>query len=330
MDCIRSGRHRSRRARARSCAVVEEPLAAAGGVLTTVLAPAVSVASATGRLTRAVAHEGVEAIVEPRHVSDLADRLAADAQALAKLLFTPGDSPSVLKRDLGAARGVTWSKPIGLEEVKTIAHVQGATVNDVLLAAVSGALRSYLIARGEEPHEIRTMVPVNLRPAGEPVPRELGNRFGLVFLTLPVDRSGRRERLQELKLRMDEIKHSQEGPVSYAVLEAVGLTPPAIESRIVDIFTAKATAVMTNVPGPRETVYLAGTPLRAVLVWAPTAGSVGMSVSIFSYRGEVRVGLLVHAQVVPDPQSIIVRLQRELAAIAKLAPQAERNGQPGS
>ena len=311
-------------------AAVDAPLAAAGDVLSSVVAPAVSVASMTSRLTRAVAHEGVEAIVEPRHALELADRLAADAQALAKLLFTPGDTPSVLKRDLGAARGVTWSKPLALEEVKAIAHAQGATVNDVLLAAVSGALRGYLIARGEEPHEIRTMVPYNLRPAGEPVPRELGNRFGLVFLTLPVDRSSRRERLHELKLRMDEIKHSPEGPVSYAVLEAVGLTPPAIESRIVDIFTAKATAVMTNVPGPRETVYLAGTPLRAVLVWAPTAGSVGMSVSIFSYRGEVSVGLLVHARLVPDPQSIIVRLQRELAAMAKLAPQAERSGQLGS
>lgn len=276
--------------------------------------------SAAARLTLTVAHEGLEAVVNPRHTLELADRLAADAQALAKLLFTPGDTPSVLKRDLGAARGVAWSRPLDLGEIKSIAHAQDATVNDILLAAVSGALRGYLMARGEDPHEIRTMVPFNLRPLDQPVPRELGNRFGLVFLTLPVDRSSRRERLRELKRRMDDIKHSPEGPVSYAVLETVGLTPPGIESRIVDVFTAKATAVMTNVPGPRETVYLAGTPMRAVLVWAPTAGSVGMSVSIFSYHGEVTVGLLVHAHVVPDPQSILDRLQRELAAMARLVP----------
>jgi diacylglycerol O-acyltransferase len=112
------------------------------------------------------------------------------------------------------------------------------------------------------------------------------------------------------------------------MLEAIGLTPPEVESRIVDIFSAKATAVMTNVPGPRETVYLAGVPMRAVLVWAPTSGSVGMSVSIFSYHGEVTVGLLVHSELVPNPESIVDRIQRELAALARLAPEASTAVRP--
>jgi WS/DGAT/MGAT family acyltransferase len=299
------------------------PLAAARNSLSVALAPASGAVSATRRLAQTLAEEGLQTLARPRHALELADRLSADAWALAKLLLTPSDAPSVLKRDVGAARSVAWNKPLSLEEIKKIAHAQGATVNDVLLAAVSGALRGYLIARGEQPHEIRTMVPFNLRPLDRPVPRELGNRFGLVFLMLPVDRSSRRERLGELKRRMDELKHSPEGPVTYAVLEAIGLTPPEIESRIVDVFSAKATAVMTNVPGPRETVYLAGIPLRTVLVWAPTAGSVGLSVSILSYDGEITIGLLVHAQVVPDPQAIVERLQREVAALAKLAPAVE-------
>ena len=271
----------------------------------------------------ALVQESVRTLTHPRRALELLDALAADAQALAKLVFTPRDTPSVLKRDAGAARSVAWSRPLSLERVKRIAHAQGATVNDVLLAAVSGALRGYLADRGEAPHELRTLVPVNLRAPEEPIPRELGNRFGLVFLTLPVDLSSRRERLRELKRRMDEIKSSPQGPVSYAVLEAIGLTPPEVESRVIDIFTAKATAVMTNVPGPRETVYLAGSPLRAVLVWAPTAGSVGMSVSILSYDGTITVGLLVHAQLVPDPQAIVERLQRELTAMARLAPSVD-------
>jgi WS/DGAT/MGAT family acyltransferase len=308
-------------------AAVGAPLAAASDALSLAIAPAAGAVSATRRLAQTVASEGLQTLARPRHALELADDLAAHTRALAKLLFTPGDAPSVLKRDLGAARGVAWNRPLPLQEIKKIARAQGATVNDVLLAAVSGALRGYLIARGEEPHEIRTMVPVNLRPLDQPVPRELGNRFGLVYLTLPVDRSSRRERLGELKRRMDEIKRSPEGTVSYAVLEAVGLTPPEIERPIVDIFTAKATAVMTNVPGPRETVYLAGTALRAVLVWAPTAGSVGFSVSILSYDGKITIGLLVHAQAVPDPQVIVDRLQREVAALARLAPSVEA-GQP--
>lgn len=272
-----------------------------------------------GRLAVGAAREGIGLVTHPRRARRLAGDVATVARTAAKLLLVPFEGPTVLRGRLGPTRRVAWSRPLGLARVKAVAHAQSATVNDVLLACVSGALRGYLADRDEAPHEVRAMIPVNLRPPG-PVPRELGNRFGLVYLTLPVDRASRRERLEELKRRMDEIKRTPEGPVSYAVLEAVGLTPRAVESRIVDLFTAKATAVMTNVPGPRETVYLAGVPLRAVQVWAPTAGSVAMSVSIFSYRGEVTIGLLVHAELVPDPESIVARLPRELTAMARLAP----------
>jgi diacylglycerol O-acyltransferase / wax synthase len=85
-----------------------------------------------------------------------------------------------------------------------------------------------------------------------------------------------------------------------------------VETRIVDLFASKGTAVMTNVPGPREPVYFVGVPVRSVLVWAPTSGSVGLSVSIFSYRGEVAIGLMADAAVVPDPQQIIDALEPEL------------------
>jgi WS/DGAT/MGAT family acyltransferase len=303
--------------------------AAAGAPLAVLRAPVSALGAAAGAAlatTQAVAstltHESVAVLRGPGHAVELTRRAGEDAQALAKLLFTPSDHPSSLKGDLGAGRAVAWCKPLSLQSVKTVAHAQGATVNDVLLSAVSGALRSHLLDRGEPPHALRAFIPYNLRPPDRPVPRELGNRFGLVFLTLPVDIADRRARLRELKRRMDAIKHSPEAPISYAILQAVGLTPAAIESRVIDIFTAKASAVMTNVPGPRETVYLAGTALRGVLVWAPTSGSVSMSVSIFSYHGEVTVGLLVHAHLVPDPQAIVDRVKPELRALARLAPLA--------
>jgi len=293
-----------------------------GGALSAAVSPAAGAIAATGRAAENIAREGLRTLARPRHALELGEDLAAEARALGKMLLAPDEAPGALKRSLGVARTVAWSRPLSLEQVRSIAHAQGATVNDVLLSAVSGALRGYLLDRGEEPREIHATVPVNLRPTDRPVGPELGNRFGLVTLTLPIDRASRRERLAELKLRMDAIKRSPEGPVSYAVLQAIGLTPPEVESRLVDLFTAKASAVLTNVPGPRETVYLAGSPLRTVLVWAPTAGSVGISVSIFSYGGRITIGLLVHAELVRDPQAIVGRLQREVAAMAKLAPAA--------
>ena len=290
---------------------------AIGAPVAAVAGPAIA---ATQRVASGMAHEGMELLAHPGHARELVDQAATDAQAWAKLLFTPADADTALRGELGVARRVAWTKQLDLAHVKATAHALGATVNDVLLASVSGALRRHLLDNGEVPRQIRTFVPFNLRPLEEPIPRELGNRFGLVVLTLPVDVAGRRARLEQVRHRMDAIKRSPEGPISYALLEAVGLTPPQLESRIVDMFTAKVSAVMTNVPGPSEVVYLAGTPVRAVMVWAPTSGSVGMSVSIFSYRGEVTIGLLVHASLVDDPQAIMRHSEQEFAALARLKP----------
>ena len=117
---------------------------------------------------------------------------------------------------------------------------------------------------------------------------------------------------------MDEIKHSPEGAVSYGLLGAMGRTPVQIEKRLVELFSAKGTAVMTNVPGPREPVYFAGSPVRGVLVWAPRSGSVAMSVAIFSYAGEITVGLMVDGGLIPDPARIVGFFGRELEALSRL------------
>lgn len=309
--------------RAGLLSAVGTPLEAIGDSIGAAVAPAAGLIGAGSKIARVLARQGIRLAADPRRMLELPETIGADAQTLRRMLFASAEEPNVLKGDEGAARAVAWTPPVPLGEIKSIARAQEATVNDVLLAAVSGALRGYVLARGEDPAELHSLVPFNLRPLDSPIPRELGNRFGLVTLALPVDVASRRERLRLLRERMDEIKHSPEPLLSYAVLEAIGLTPPEVEDRIVDVFTARATAVTTNVPGPRETVYLAGSRLRSVLVWAPTAGSVGTSVSIFSYGGSVTVGLLVHARQVPDPQAIIDRVRSEISAMARLAPAQE-------
>jgi len=254
----------------------------------------------------------------PHHAVTLAGAIGRDAATTLRLLLTPADAATAIKGDPGVSRRVAWSEPLSLPAIKRTAHAHGATVNDVVLAAVSGALRHYLKDRGSRVGEIQAMVPVNLRPLDQPVPRELGNKFGLVFLPLPVGTSGSYRRLVEVHRRMQEIKHGRDGPVSYGLLSLSGLAPEPVERRMIDLFTAKSTAVMTNVPGPVQPVYLAGVPVRTVLVWAPTSGHVGMSVSIYSYRGEVTVGLMVDAALVPDPNQIVTALERELDVLATL------------
>lgn len=126
----------------------------------------------------------------PRHAANVAAAVGRDAATGVRLLLTPADAATAIKGDPGISRRVAWSRPLTLEKIKRIAHEHDATVNDVLLAAVSGALRHYLRERGSAVLEIQAMVPFNLRPVDEPLPRELGNKFGLVFLPLPVGVSG--------------------------------------------------------------------------------------------------------------------------------------------
>ena len=289
------------------------------GPVGALLAPATAALATARDAGDALVHEAIEVARHPSELVDLAATARDDAQALGKMLLTGADEPTPLKGELGVAQRVVWSAPLSLDEVKALGHRMSATVNDVLLSAMAGALRSYLRARGGLVDEVTAFVPFNLRPLDEPLSPALGNRFGLVFLRLPVGTGDRRRRLAEVHDRMDEIKHSPEGAVSYGLLGAVGRTPVQLEKRLVEMFTAKGTAVMTNVPGPRERVYFAGSPVRGVLVWAPRSGSVAISVAIFSYAGEITVGLVVDGGLIPDPEKIIRSFGREVEALSRLA-----------
>lgn len=274
-------------------------------------------------VAEAALHEGFELAAHPRsELPGLLGRVVGDGRALAKLLLTGPDAKSVFRGELGVARRVRWTERIPLDDVKAIGHATHTTVNDVLLAAVSGALHRYLAAHGDEVEEIRAMVPFNLRPLDVPLPRELGNRFGLVYLALPVGPATPAERLADVHRRMDGIKHSPEGAMSYLILGILGSTPVPIEQRLIDVFAPKTTAVMTNVPGPRQPIYFAGSKVAGILGWVPASGSIGVGLSIFSYDGGVRIGLQVDAGLVPDPETIIAAIGEELAALAPRRPRA--------
>ncbi len=187
---------------------------------------------------------------------------------------------------------------------------------------MTGAVRSYLLAHDGEAQDAAAMVPFNLRPLDEPLPRDLGNRFGLVLLNLPAGIADADGRLDEVATRMLALKRSRQGEVSYGILDAIGRMPPALEARIVDLMAAKAVMVLTNVPGPRAPIALAGVPVAGVLVWAPCSGSVGMSVSVFSYDGRVTVGFMTDGNLVPDPAELVDAFETELAEIGVPAGQS--------
>ncbi|RUO88757.1 wax ester/triacylglycerol synthase family O-acyltransferase [Corallococcus sp. AB018] len=272
------------------------------------------------RGARSALRKGAEMVREPILAGDLVREGAKGAAALGKLLVLPPDPRSPLRGPLGPRKVAAWSEPIELERVKAVGRTLGGTVNDVLLTAVTGALRRYLATRDAPLEDVHALVPVNLRPMDVPVPRELGNRFGVVFLRLPVHLAEPRRRLREVAKRMEHLKRSPEAVVTSGVLELLGRTPAALERAVVDVMGTKASLVATNVPGPRQPVSLAGSRLKGLTFWVPQAGHVGLGVSLFSYSGQVTVGVASDASRVPDPEALVAAFQEELDALATMAP----------
>ncbi len=236
-----------------------------------------------------------------------------------RLLLRKRDPQTVFKGPLGVPKKVAWSDSLPLSDVKAIGKVLGGTVNDVLLSAMAGGLRRYLQRFGEPAADLnfRAAMPVNLRTMERM--EQLGNEFGLIFLSLPVGIADPVKRLEELSRRARSLKRSLEPIVVFRILDTLGIVPYAIQKMVVKIFATKATAVMTNVPGPRQTLYFAGRPIEDMFFWVPQAGRVGIGISICSYAGAVRMGVGSDAGLVPDPERIVTGFHEELELMRGLA-----------
>lgn len=248
-------------------------------------------------------------------LAKLAYQALRDAAALALM---PDDSPTRLKGTPGMRKRVAWCQPIPLDEVKAVGRALNCSINDVLLSCVAGAIGAYLKSFGDETagKEIRAMVPVNLRPMEEAY--KLGNHFGLAPVVLPIGLDNPVERVYEVRLRMREMKGSLQPLLAFGLLAVAGLLIKPAQDALLGLFSKKTTAVMTNVPGPREKLRFCGATLEQSLFWVPQSGTVGLGVSILSYGGGVQFGVISDANLCPDPQQIIDKFEPEFAKLALL------------
>ena len=267
------------------------------------------------RASLAAAMAGTGLLVHPLRALEYARR-GADLMIQAGVIaaMVP-DAPTRLKGELGIAKRTAWAAPISLFEVKAVAGALGCSVNDVLVACVAGALRAWLLAGGETVPDrpIRALVPVNLRPPG-PV-TELGNRFGLVFLDLPLGIEDPVERALAVHHGMAELKNSQQPLVALGVLAGMGVAPETIKERVLDALAANASIVITNVRGPEQPRYLAGRRIEREMFWVPQSGGIGIGVSILSYAAEVSFGVIADLQRVPNPADITHHFTAEFEAL---------------
>jgi WS/DGAT/MGAT family acyltransferase len=285
---------------------------------------------ATIRATEAMAREGAKIMRNPMRLFSLARLGRGSTRALSKLLLRPPDPKTAFRGKLGTEKRVAWSVPIPLTDVRATGCLVDGTVNDVMLAAITGGLRRYLQSCGEQVDGlcIRTGLSVNLRSAEEEI--GLGNHAGAFLVSLPIGVDHPLDRLSEVKRAMDALKNSPEGTMVYGLLNALGKAPPEIQEELVASYCTRETAMTANVAGPAERLNLAGAPLDMLMFWVPAFGGVGLNLNIVSYAGKIRLGVASDRGLVPYPERIIDEFLVELNALQALADEPEAESVDGA
>lgn len=269
-----------------------------------------------GRLVTAGRRLTGDVVRHPERLLEMPQEALALGSTLVSLLALPADPPTRYRGTLHRRKRAAWSAPAPLSEVKRLARETDSTVNDVLLAVAAGALRRYAQRCGDRPVDVRAAVPVNLRGGAGPVPQELGNQFGVVVVPLPVGIADPVARVHAVRAATAALKGGRQAAVTYGLVHALGALPRPVAEWAVDLVGNKCSVIMTNVPGPRSTLSIAGSPLAGVVFWVPQLAGIGLGLSIFSYAGSVTLGVLSDAAIVAEPAEISDGLTAGLQELA--------------
>jgi len=262
-----------------------------------------------------ISKEIESSIANPSHIIDrvkLVSKYAIDATAvISKILLLPADKKTVFKGELGIRKSVAFSEPIPVPDIKDIGRYFNATINDILVAMVTGALRRYLQQCNNlvGDLDIRMAMPVNIRPLDSEI--ELGNQFSLILVSLPVHIDDPVLRIREVQRRISDLKEAPDAAVAYAMLNALGVSSAKLAKTAATMFANKTTGVMSNVPGPRQPLFFSGKEIKNIMFWVPRIGGLGLGISIISYNGNVSLGIATDTGLVHDPKTILDNFANE-------------------
>jgi hypothetical protein len=191
----------------------------------------------------------------------------------------------------------------------------------VCTTLVCGAVARYLASGPAEDRpapgddDVAWMVPVNLEPADSEPPPELGNHFALVLAVLPHGQAAFADRLPVVHERMRAIRGSWEPVLTFALARGLALSPPPVARAAISALAAKGVGVLTDVPGPRTPMTLAGARVVGAVGFAPTSAQQSLTACVFSYAGEVTFGFGADRAIVPDARALVAALREELAEV---------------
>lgn len=297
-------------------AATDTAASAAGSVGQAISAPRATAMSAARLLASTIGLvRHPDRLVDAIEVLGADDHRTVNDMASTGKLLLGGTPHTVWTGPPGQAKAVAWSTPIALAPIKAAARQRGATLNDVLIGALAGALRSYLAGRGDHVDEVMWMVPINLKAFDDDLPKDLGNHFALVLLDMPLTGRTADERIVDLQHRMQRIKNSDEPVLTFGLQRTISMSPSRMATVLTNFFANKAVGVLTNVPGPSRALEFEGITVRQVVGFAPCSGDQPLTTTLFSYADTVTVGFAGDAGLVPDPQTLVALMVSELEAI---------------
>jgi diacylglycerol O-acyltransferase / wax synthase len=263
---------------------------------------------------------GVRAVVRgPRKVIQ---RVADDALALGALAWSglQPAPPSRFNAPVGPHRRFTWVHG-DLGQFKSTKNALGGTVNDVVLAAVAGALGRYMRHHGDVTDDVllKAMVPVSVRADVER--GALGNKVAAMWAPLPVGIVDPVARLRTISESMHEIKDSGQAVGAQVLTSLSGFAPTTIVSQAARLQARQRlfNLVVTNVPGPQLPLYMLGRQLEAIYPMVPLTNNTALGIAIMSYNGQLNFGLAADYDTLPDLNRLASELDASIQELADAA-----------
>ena len=243
---------------------------------------------------------------------------------ISRMLISDGHDAGAWSGAAGVEKSVAWVEAFPLKGIRRASKEYDCTLNDILMAAVSLALTDYLEERGvTEVESLSWMMPVSLQPIDGRLPSKLGNKFVVVMMPMPLGIREHRALITRIHESSTRLKNSAEPIVAFGFLRVLAESPQRVARTITDYFADKTVGQLSNVPGPRIALTLAGAPVRTMLGWVPTSADQPLGVCLFSYNDTLNVGVATDSRMIPDPLHLAELIEGHLAALA-VTPKASR------
>lgn len=209
---------------------------------------------------------------------------------------------------------------MSMADIDTVRARLNATNNDIVLTIVSGAMHRWHTSRGDDTHELRTLMPVNLRTSAD---ANAGNRLALLAVTLPIGEPNPLRRLQLIQERIGRMKGDRRATLYPWLARLMAAVPTVIAEQLSRQQTARTNFVCTNVPGPRRVCVLAGAAIERIYPYAPLVGDHPVAIALCSYQGTLFVGLDVDPLAMADLPHFLDALRESYEEVLNVGGAAE-------